>query len=83
MFLARTRPETIEDLTSYEYLVAAPTVALADTPAVWKKTFEPSAVLFDGVPNELSAAYNPYLKKHIAIHVFHRENKLAIRTAPS
>ena len=28
-------------------------------------------------------SYNPYLKKHIAIHVFHRENKLALRTSPS
>jgi len=82
MFLARTRPETIEDLASYEYLVAGPTLASPETTAVWKNTFEPSAVLFEGVPNELSVAYNPYLKRHIAIHVFHRENKLAIRTAP-
>jgi hypothetical protein len=83
MFLARTHPETIEDLASYEYLVAAPTLASPETKAVWKKTFAPSAELFGGVPNELSVSYNPYLKRHIAIHVFHRENKLALRTAPS
>jgi hypothetical protein len=30
----------------------------------------------------MSAAYNAYLKKHIAIHTYNRENKLVIRTAP-
>jgi len=82
MFLARTRPEAIEDLSSYEYLVAAPTLERPGTAPVWKRKFEPTAVLFDGVPNELSVAYNPYLKCHIAIHVLNRENKLAIRTSP-
>ena len=83
MFLARTRPERIEDLGSYEYLVTAPTLARPERPVAWSSVFEPSAVLFEGVPNELSVSYNPYLKCHIAIHVFHRENKLAIRTAPN
>jgi len=83
MFLARTRPETIEDLASYEYLVSAPTLASPETKPVWSKKFEPTAVLFDGVPNELSVAYNPYLQCHIAIHVLNRENKLALRTSPS
>jgi len=82
MFLARTRPETIEDLASYEYLVAAPTRESPMTKPVWSNEFEPTAVLFDGVPNELSVSYNPYLQSHIAIHVLNRENKLAIRTAP-
>jgi len=81
MFLARSRPESIEDLSSYEYLVQAPSLANPDTATVWNKTFEPSAVLFDSVPNELSASYNPYLNKHLAIHVLNRENKLALRTA--
>ena len=82
MFLARVRPEGLEDLSNYEYLVAGPTLADPQKPPVWKKRFAPTAVLFDSVPNELSVAYNPYLKRHLAIHVFHRENKLAIRTAP-
>jgi hypothetical protein len=82
MFLARTRPETIEDLESYEYLVKAPTPEKPDVVPQWSKTFAPTAVLFDAVPNEMSAAYNPYLKQHIAIHTYNRENKLVIRTAP-
>jgi len=82
MFLARTRPESIANLASYEYLVSTPTLKSPDKPVVWQKKFEPTAVLFDGVPNELSVSYNPHLKKHLAVHVFHRENRLAIRTAP-
>lgn len=83
MFLARTRPDTIEDLSSYEYLVEAPTAANPSVAPKWSKTYAPTAVLFDSVPNEMSAAYNPYLKKHIAIHTFLRENKIVMRTAPN
>lgn len=82
MFLARTRPETIARLESYEYLVEAPTHEKPDVRPRWSSTFEPTAALFDHVPNEMSAAYNPYLKKHVAIHTFLRENKVLIRTAP-
>ncbi len=83
MFLARTRPESIEDLASYEYLVEAPTAADPDVVPKWSKQYAPTAVLFDSVPNEMSAAYNPYLKQHIAIHTFLRENKIVLRTAPN
>src|SRR5262245_6411139 len=66
MYLARTRPDTMEDLGSYEYLVAAPTVNEPSTAARWSKTFTPTAQLFDSVPNEMSAAYNQYLCKYVA-----------------
>jgi hypothetical protein len=39
-------------------------------------------MLFDSVPNEMSAAYNPYLRRHVAFHSMHRENKIVMRTAP-
>ena len=48
----------------------------------WSKKFQPTAKLFDSVPNEMSAAYNPYLRKHVAFHSLHRENKIVMRTAP-
>jgi len=83
MFLARTRAASIADLTSYEYLVEAPTSVNPRASVRWDKQFQPTAPLFDGVPNELSVSYNPYLKKHVAVHVFHRENMLALRTAPA
>jgi hypothetical protein len=83
MHLARTRPESIEDLTSYEYLVDAPTANKPDVVPRWSKNFQPTAKLFDAVPNEMSAAYNSYLRKHVAFHSLHRENKIVMRTAPS
>ena len=83
MYLARTRPETIEDLDSYQYLSTAPTIDQPDVEPVWSKTYNPSAVLFDSVPNEMSATYNPHLKKYVAVHVFNRDNRIVMRTAPS
>jgi hypothetical protein len=82
MHLARTRPDSIEDLASYEYLIEAPTVSQPDAALRWSKKFQPTAKLFDAVPNEMSAAYNRYLGKHIAFHSLHRENKIVMRTAP-
>jgi Domain of unknown function (DUF4185) len=83
MYLARTPPGSISDLESYEYLVEAPTEAQPTMPPRWSKTFVPAATLFDSVPNEMSAAYNRHLKKHVAFHSLHRENKIVMRTAPS
>ncbi len=82
MHLARTRIGSIEDLTSYEYLVAAPTASQPDVLPRWSKKFESAAPLFDAVPNEMSASYNPFVRKHIAFHSLHREHKILMRTAP-
>lgn len=82
MYLARTRPETIEDLSSYEYLVTAPMLSQPSIEPRWSKTFEPTAMLFDAVPNEMSASYNAHLRQYVAFHSLHRESKIAMRTAP-
>lgn len=82
MYLARTRPNSIEDLASYEYLVEAPDLKHPATSPLWSKQFQPTRKLFDSVPNEMSAAYNPYLKMYLAFHSLHRENKIVMRTAP-
>jgi Domain of unknown function (DUF4185) len=82
MYLARTRPENIDDLSQYEYLAAAPSIESPDVEPRWSKQFDPAGKLFDAVPNEMSAAYNPYLKKHVAFHSHLRENKIRMRTAP-
>ncbi|MDZ4657592.1 MAG: DUF4185 domain-containing protein [Bythopirellula sp.] len=82
MFLARTSPEKIADLSSYEYLIAAPTTADPEAKPVWSKTFEPMAVMFDSVPNEMSASYNSHLGCYTAIHTRLRENEIVLRTAP-
>jgi hypothetical protein len=82
MHLARTRPDAITDLASYEYLVEAPKADQPHITARWSKKFLPTAPLFDSVPNEMSAAYNGYLRKYVAFHSLHRENKVVMRTAP-
>jgi hypothetical protein len=82
MYLARTRPNSIADLASYEYLVEAPTSARPDVSPGWSKKFLPTAPLFDAVPNEMSAAYNRHLGLYVAFHSLHRENKVVMRTAP-
>lgn len=81
MFLARTTKELVEDLSSYEYLIESPTHEHPDRGVRWSSTFERTAPMFDSVPNEMSAAYNPHLRKFLAIHSYHRENKIVIRTA--
>jgi hypothetical protein len=82
MYLARVRPESIEDFSAYEYLVGAPTAANPNASPRWSTKFEPTAALFDAVPNEMSAAFNRHLGKFVAFHSLHREHKIAMRTAP-
>lgn len=81
MHLARIRPNAIADLGSYEYLVEAPTREHPDNSVRWSKQFQRTAILFDSVPNEMSAAYNQHLRKFVAFHSLHRENKIVLRTA--
>jgi hypothetical protein len=82
MYLARTRIETIQEFDSYEYLVETSNSKHPNARARWAKNFEPTAPLFDSVPNEMSAAYNPYLRCHVAFHALNREHKIVMRTAP-
>jgi hypothetical protein len=81
MFLARSKKQSLEDLSSHEYLVESPTRVDPKRGVRWSNKFERTAPLFDSVPNEMSAAYNPYLRKYLAIHSYHRENKIVMRTA--
>lgn len=83
MFLARTRISQLDDLRSYEYLIAAPTQESPQVVPRWGARFQNTAPLFDGVPNEMSVSWNEYLRCFIAIHTWHRENKLVLRTAPA
>ncbi len=83
MYLARVRPADIEDLSAYEYLVAAPTLADPDVEPRWASTFTPTACLFSDVPNEMSSSWNPYLGCYISLTTYRRDNQLVIRTAPA
>ena len=82
MYLARKRLETVDDLASCEYLVAAPTPSRPDVVPHWSKDFAPTAMLFDCVPNEMSAAYNPHLRQYVAFRSLYRESNIVNRTAP-
>ena len=81
MYLARTRPQSVADLASYEYLVAAPTIANPTMSPRWSTRFQPTGALFDAVPNEMSVSFNSHLNKFIAFHSLQRENKIVMRTA--
>lgn len=81
MYLARTRPNTLEELASYEYLVEAPDLKHRTKAPRWSRQFEPTGQLFDSVPNEMSAAYNGHLRRFVAFHSLHRENKIVMRVA--
>ncbi|HEX3601846.1 MAG TPA: DUF4185 domain-containing protein [Lacipirellulaceae bacterium] len=81
MHLARTRPGSIENLASYEYLVEAPTPEHPLLAPRWSKQFQPTGALFESVPNEMSAAFNAHLQKYVAFHSLNRENKIVLRTA--
>ncbi|TWU28454.1 DUF4185 domain-containing protein [Bythopirellula polymerisocia] len=82
MFLARTTPDKIGDFSSYDYLVEAPIASYPEIKPRWSKYFEPMASLFDSVPNEMSASYNPHLGCYLAIHSHLRDNKIVMRTSP-
>ena len=81
-YLARVRPDDIEDVRAYEYLVEAPTLADPTVKPRWSGTFARTAMLFDHVPNELSSSYNEYLGAFISLTTYEREDRLVIRTAP-
>lgn len=82
IYLARVRPQDIEDLAAYEYLVQAPTPDRPDLPPRWSPTFAPTACLFSDVPNEMSSSWNEHLGCFISLTTYRREDRLVIRTAP-
>ncbi|AQP45587.1 DUF4185 domain-containing protein [Tessaracoccus flavus] len=82
MYLARVRPGELENLDAYEYLVAAPTHEQPDVAPEWSSTWQPTASLFDNVPNEMSAAWNDYLGCYVSLTTYRRENILVMRTTP-
>lgn len=81
MYLARTRPQSLADLASYEYLAAVPTANEPESSPQWSARFQPTAALFDSVPNEMSASFNAHLNKFVVFHSLQRENKIAMRVA--
>lgn len=82
MFLARAPAGEIENLSAYEYLIAAPTSAAPNVKPRWSREFTPTAVLFDSAPNEMSVSFNRHLGRYLAVHALGREGDIVMRLAP-
>lgn len=74
-YLARVRPEQIENFESYEYLISSE--------AQWSKEKSKAIPIFSGVPNELSVSFNKYLNAYLAVHSLDLSGKIVGRTAPN
>lgn len=73
-YLARVRPADIEQLEAYEYLIGRQ--------PVWGASVTEAIPLFEGMPNELSVSFNPYLNAYLAVHSFGTDGRIVGRTAP-
>lgn len=75
VYLARVRPDAIEDLDRYEYL--------SGSEPSWSSDVSDAIPIFDGPPNELSVSYNEHLGGYLAVHSFNTEGRQVGRTAPT
>jgi hypothetical protein len=75
VYLARVRPEAIEDRDQYTYF--------AGEAEGWSPDVAEAAPLFDGPPNELSVSFNPYLGSYLSVHSHGTEGQQVGRTAPT
>ena len=73
-YLARVRPENIEDKSKFEYLVSAA--------PQWDKNITDAIPVMNGMPNELSVSWNHYLDSYLAVHSMGLTGVTVARTAP-
>lgn len=72
VYLARVRPDQIEDRDRYAY----------HDGASWSTDVADAASLFDGPPNELSVSYNAHLGQYLCVHSMGLAGEQVMRTAP-
>lgn len=72
-YLARVRKEKIAQLDHYEYL--------CDAAPRWCPHVNEAMAIFDGMPNEQSVSFNPYLGKYLAVHSLDLSGKIVARMA--
>lgn len=75
LHLARVKPDSFEEIDSYEYFVSEN--------EDWTKDVKKSQPVFSGMPNELSVNYNDYLKCYLSIHSLELTGKIVGRTSPT
>lgn len=74
-YIARVKPEQIEQRSSYEYL--------AGENNLWDNNIKNAYVVFEGMPNELSVSFNKYLNSYLAVHSLDLTGKIVAHTAPN
>jgi len=74
-YIARVRPEAIENPAAYEYLC---------NPAPrWSADAAAAISIMEEMPTELSVSYNAYLSCYLAVHSLETRGKMVGRTAPT
>ncbi len=71
-YLARVEQHKIEDLNAYMYFTGSDK---------WSYDIREAAVIFSGMPNELSVSFNNYLNKYLAVHSLDLTGKIVARTS--
>lgn len=74
-YLARVRPDEIEDRDRYTYL--------SSPEPTWSDDIADAIPLFEGPPNELSISYNDHLGSYLAVHSYNTDGRQVGRTAPA
>jgi hypothetical protein len=73
-YLARVRPEEIEDRSKFSYL--------SSLRPEWDENLDNAIPIFSGMPNELSISFNNYLNCYLAVHSVGLTGITVGRTAP-
>ncbi|MBL6991821.1 MAG: DUF4185 domain-containing protein [Bacteriovoracaceae bacterium] len=71
-FLARVKPQYIENIKKYQYY---------KTGGTWTSSVDQAQTILDQAPPEASISYNPYLKKFVLLYDRYFRQDVVIRTA--
>ena len=75
VYLARVRPDAIEDRGRYE--------DLSGPDPAWSADIADAVSIFEGPPNELSVSWNDYLGSYLSVHSMNTDGQQVGRTAPA
>ncbi|MFQ6114231.1 MAG: DUF4185 domain-containing protein, partial [bacterium] len=73
-YLARVKPNQIENREQYTYLTSPE--------PRWSPHIREAISVMQGMPNEMSVSFNPYLDCYLAVHSLDLTGKIVARTAP-
>jgi len=73
-YIARTRPASLADISSYQYFTAEQR---------WSHDLSQAAAIFSRMPSELSVSFNRHLGGYLAVHSLDLTGRIVGRTAPN